>query len=279
MPPIRVFAVIDPNAVVYPTTSFITFSILNGTSGSSVFGVTPLTGLFFPLATNLDYNIAQSYEVYVMVRHVTVRCPCSHRYADAMGNVTQASDAQGLNASAYFTIEILYVNKPPTLSNLTYTVQDIYANGGYSFSPPLNSIDPQSGSVYYWLLSGPSAVALDPYSGVISLTSALSDGSYLLTVMLNDTIGMSSMTYITISVVPVGPPSLIGIGLPPSGFAVTSGFDAITLQGSNFLPTANFTASYSNAYASFNASYCVFNSSTVVTCYTSPVSVSLPVCV
>lgn len=57
-----------------PQSSNMTLTILNGTLGASVFGISSSLQ-FYPLASNLDYNAVQSYQVQVQVRSRTT-CVC-----------------------------------------------------------------------------------------------------------------------------------------------------------------------------------------------------------
>jgi hypothetical protein len=158
------------------------------------------------------------------------------------------------------------------MSNVSYTVSNASASPGYVFSPPVSAQDPQNSPINYAII-GPetSTFFMDGTSGQLSLiTSITSD--YTITLQLENELGLVGTGYINVRVTPVGAASLLGIGLPASGFASTVGNDTIVLIGSNFLPSATFTASYSvDGSTVFHSPYCVFNDTTQVFCNTSAV--------
>jgi hypothetical protein len=184
----------------------------------------------------------------------------------------QATNSYGLSAQQLFTVQILYVNKPPFMSNVSYTVSNASASPGYVFSPPVSAQDPQNSPINYAII-GPEASIffMDSALGQLSLiTSIISD--YTITVRLENGLGLVGTGYISVRVTPVGAATLLGIGLPASGFASTTGNDTITLIGSNFLPSAVFTATYSvDGTVVFQSPSCVFNDTSQVFCNTSAV--------
>lgn len=160
--------------------------------------------------------------------------------------------------------------------NITYNILIPNATLGYALSPPLDATDPQKAAVTY-VLTGPETATFSVglNSGIITLLTAItSANTYLLTITLTDSLGLTSTGYATVIVAPLLQPSLYGITLPVSGFVATSGGDNVTLVGINFYSVVTYTALYSNAAAntSFNATSCQFVDANDVLCYTSAVS-------
>ena len=209
-------------------------------------------------------------------------CVCAFVFLCNLCVCVQALDAQGLTSTFLFTIAVLYVNKPPVMGNVTYSVAQSVGVVGYSFSPPLNAQDPQSLPLQYFLtnVSDEAVFTLDPALGVLTIVSTPPPYS-VLAVHFNDTLGLVGTSWVTVTIVPPGTPSLLGIGLPPSGVVNTNGTSSVTLLGSNFQANAAFAANYTSGPLTLQAA-CVYSDENTLNCTTSPVillCVCLCVCV
>ena len=250
---------------------------MNASLGASVFGIEPEAGRFYPFAANLNYRAVQGYQLLVQVTACS-QAPCGDIASMySLFRLThlrvQATNEQNLSSTMWFSVQVIYVNKPPFMANVTFAVSDAVVVP-YIFSPALAAQDPQGLPVNYYI-EGPEAAnfSVNAATGVLTMNVAI-DGDQLVPIKLNDSLGMTGYAWVNVRFVPVGLPSLLGISLPAAGFASTAGNENITLHGSNFTVQANYTAFYSSSTSgrSFNASSCVFISVASIICTTRAVS-------
>ena len=172
-----------------------------------------------------------------------------------------------------YTIHLINVTRPPSLSNVTYSVLSNIAKAGHVFSPPLTAYDREGDPVTYAL--SPSALALfalNATTGVLTLASDLSTGQ-VVAVNVSNPYGQSSVGYVHVVVTPYTGLQVSAIQLPVDGSIRTIGGDtvAFAVMGLEGVTDA-FTASYSSTGGPvFNATSCVIFDATTVHCTTSAV--------
>lgn len=182
----------------------------------------------------------------------------------------QAADAFNLTSTMLFTIAVLYVNKPPVMSNITYTVLQGNVAPGYIFAPTLAAQDPQSLVIEYFLADATYAAnfSINSTTGEMSIIGVLLN-DVVVPIMFNDSLGLVGHSFVSVQIVAPGVPALLGIGLPSGGLVNTDGSSVITLHGNNFV-TGTYTANYTNGLLSGSSS-CVYVDANTLSCTTSPV--------
>jgi hypothetical protein len=169
-----------------------------------------------------------------------------------------------------YTIDVLNVNEPPVMNNITYDVVGT-APPGYSWSPGLTAVDPEGDSITFSLPDTSRFILVN--GTILQVANVDLDVSQLVVVVVTDSTGLASQGYVTVQVLPSSLSNIAAISVPSR--VRTTGGDTVGFNVVSLTSLADpMTAVYTNGIMTVAAN-CSKLDLTTLNCVTGPVSVAV----